>query len=143
MTREWKVLALEPRIEWIGLATDDCEAGRLWMERVEQEVAGLGNDGTGNRKERGRVTFQPLSAQVAGDVQTVLPMLRKLSVVDPRYLQIVRDGNFEQGIAGRDVVGAGMDADFEERSGGSVGEIDDRVADVVPSPRQPKTAGSA
>jgi len=41
------------------------------------------------------------------------------------------------------LAGAGVDADFKEHRSGARGEVDDRMAGLVPSSRQPEAAGSA
>lgn len=113
------------------------------MKRVEQDISCLRDDGARNLQQRRGGLLQPIGAEVAGKFWTVWPVCRQPGEVDLKNGQIIRSRNFEQSVAGRDVVGAGVDADFEKCCGWAGGEVHDRVADMMPSAWQPLAARSA
>ncbi len=134
-------LFLDAEVERVLQGFGDVEGFGGGVEGVEEEVGGVGHEGAGHLEQRGFAAAQPIGAEVAGVVELRLPALDQLASYGGDFQVGCFDA--EEGEVRGDVVGGGVDADFEEGGGGAFAQVDDWLAGVVPAAGSAEAADAA
>ena len=111
---------------------DDLKHLRVGMERIEEKIRRLRNEGTGNTTQNALSFLQPTSTEVPRRLDLRPPFLRDLIGGDERNFE-VWSFNPQQDEIRRNIVSSSVDANFKESASRTIGEIDNGMAWIVPS----------
>ena len=108
------------------------ESFRFRVERVEEEVRGLRDQGAWHLQEHRGSLIEPGGSYAARDVESCHPIRRQIGFMNHIEFE-VRPFDAKQSEIRGNVVCSGVDTDFKQSAGRTISEVDNGVSSMVPS----------
>ena len=103
------------------------------VQGIEQDIEGGRRQGARDTKQSGAAMTQPGRSDFARGILAPYPIVRQRLHIELGRRHAGANLQRQQGISGRNVVSTGMDASFQQRSGRTLGEVDNWQTSLVPA----------
>src|ERR1019366_759943 len=130
---------LDSRVERILNDRFGVKPRGIGVKRVEHDVERRGNKRAGNAQQTGPLFVKPRGSYFTSDLQTFGPVRWKSAHVQAFQRNPSVSFHAQQGVVGRNIVRAGMDASLQQSSRRTLCQVDDQHAAFVPATGSPQS----